>query len=304
MASNKFDEEKARESILKTLVYHDIFDFPLTKEELWTFLIADRKIDRTLFDRILNQLDNKIIHQEGYFALNSRKHIIERRKKNSVFIQKKLDIAKKAARILSLIPTVQFIGISGGLAIGDADNKDDVDFFMITKKNSLFRTRLMSLFILEAMGLRRKRIDKNPANKICLNFLIDTTSFSFFQKNDLYTAHEITQLMPLFDRDKIHSEFLKLNNWVFDFLPNAKKIDNKEKIKTGKNVLLSMFIFLSNLLLSETLSKFIQKIIIKRHIKSEIVTNHLLAFNPNDYRMFTLNKLRLKMREIGLLTSE
>jgi hypothetical protein len=106
--------------------------------------------------------------------------------------------------------------------LGDADKEDDIDFFIITKKDTLFKTRLLVLLALQLLGLRRKRLEKNPADKICVNFLIDETKLSFSKdKRDIYTAHEILQIKPLFFRDNIYSRFLKANTWVYNFLPNA-----------------------------------------------------------------------------------
>ena len=38
--------------IIKTLLYSDIFDFPLTKDELWFYLITSQKVSKKEFEAI------------------------------------------------------------------------------------------------------------------------------------------------------------------------------------------------------------------------------------------------------------
>ncbi len=91
-------------------------------------------------------------------------------------------IAQKAARYLSFVPTVQFIGISGGLAMLDAEEQDDIDFFVIVKRKTIFITRIWILGILQMLKLRRTRTDSNPADKICVNFILDEDKLNFSKK--------------------------------------------------------------------------------------------------------------------------
>jgi hypothetical protein len=41
-------------SILKALVYSDVFDYPLAKEEIWEFLIGVN-IDRASFEKAISE---------------------------------------------------------------------------------------------------------------------------------------------------------------------------------------------------------------------------------------------------------
>ena len=304
MASNKKTLNQAQASVLKTLVYHGIFDFPLKRNELWDFLISEAKIKRLDFDTAIKNLKKEFIFERnGYFVLKNQGSLIDRRKSNLSIVKEKLGIARFVSNYLALISTIEFIGISGGLALGDADKSDDIDFFIITKENSIFKTRFLILIILQFLGLRRKRNDKNPAGKICVNFLIDKSRLVFpINDRDLYIAHEIGQVRPLFERDKTYSRFLNKNKWIFNFLPNLRPHDFEKVERLEIGLLFRLFIFLVQRIFTESISRFIQLVIMRPHKTSEIVANHVLAFNPNDYRVKTLDKLRLKLLEIGLLT--
>jgi hypothetical protein len=293
----------ARTAILRTLIYSDIFGFPQTKEEIWEYLISGDRISRSAFEGALNKLKGEVIQLEGYYALAGRGEYIKKRISNNKYVHRKMKIAKKAAFLLAAIPTILFIGISGGLAIGDAEKRDDIDFFIITKKNTIFKTRLFILILLQAMGLRRKRLDKKPEDKVCVNFLIDETKLSFpSERKDIYTAREILQIKPLFDRENTYLKFLMMNKWIKNFLPNANIANNPKTNLVRESHLHAYFWLLIGLLPIEKICRMLQKKVMEQHLGNETVTNHVLIFNPNDYRLQTLDKLRLKLLETGLLT--
>lgn len=266
MPFNNRQFDQVEQAILKTLIYSDIFNFPLTKEELWRFLINDEKIEKGNFEEALNELIrvSRVLRvpqmPRAFYCLTGREFLAQKRKKNFPEVTKKFIIAKKAAYYISLIPTIRFIGISGGLALGNGDKDSDIDFFIITKKNTLFMTRFWILALLEILNLRRKPGEKNSPDKICVNLLIDEEKLSWTkEKQDIYTAHEIIQTLPLFERNDMYKKFLQSNTWIRKYFPNFKK---KQLITTEKQTnyftlkFLGFFIFLFPL---EIFIRYLQK---------------------------------------------
>ena len=43
-----------------------------------------------------------------------------------------------------------------------------------------------------------------------------------FKSHDLFTAHEIIQLIPIFERDNAYNKFIKANSWINSVFPNFK----------------------------------------------------------------------------------
>src|SRR5260221_11194131 len=119
-------------AILKTLTYGDIFDYPLTKEELWKYLISDKPITRKAFEEEIEEPRCRgFASATGFYFKKGRGKIVTLRKKREKISERKLEIARSVCNFLKLIPTIQFIGISGGLAMSNADAKDDIDLFII-----------------------------------------------------------------------------------------------------------------------------------------------------------------------------
>lgn len=273
-------------SILKTLVYSDIFDFPLTKEEIWKFLIG-KKIDKKTFEKELEA--TPLGCNSKFYFLSQREEIVEKRNKKKEISQEKIKIAKKIIEKLSFVPTVLLIGISGGLALENSKEKDDIDLFVITRLNTLWITRLLLVLLLILMGQYRGR-GKKESQKICLNMLISEKALMFEKdRQNLYTAHEIVQLKPIFNRSNTYKKFITANHWVKKFLPNAVgRITNYEsRIKERKNPL---FIF-------EKVAKLVQLIYMKRHRTREVISDHFLAFHPFEYKNYVLEEYNRRLRK-------
>ncbi len=275
--------------IIRSLCYSDIFEYPLTKEELWRFLIKnspDEQVDKACFEKSLQKLSQSVAYYEKrFYCFRTRAHIISKRIKKHFYSKKKLFLATKIATFCQWIPSIVLLGVSGGLAMNNADDKDDIDFFIITKKHSIWITRLLLLFVLSYTRNRRSFKAIDTKDKICLNMFIDENSLQLPKdRQDLYTAHEIVQLKVLFERKNTYRRFLESNKWVLDYLPNAF-LDKKKYIQfySETNQYGYLVYFLNKL------AQAIQMIPINRRKTTETITDHLVAFHPNDYR----NKIRI-----------
>lgn len=287
------------QSILTTIAYSDIFAFPLTQDELWRFLISKEKITKEAFQTSLQLLltTRVLSEKDGNYCLRGREVIITDRQRHRGEVTKKRALAQRIIPQLAKIPTVLFIGISGGLAAGDAKKEDDIDLFLIVQKDTLFFSRFFVLALLQLLGKRRKRGQQHAANTFCVNFFIDETMLLWDEKErDIYTAREIAQVIPMFERGTTYTKFLTKNRWITEYLPNslAEKrrpfLHNTSAKKTFAMGFLEKFL------------RFIQISYMKGSRTTEVITNHYLAFHPMDYRSKTLKELRLKMQSLGLLT--
>lgn len=284
-------------AVLQTLIYSDIFDYPLTKEEIWRFLIG-QKISKKDFYQELKSLvrseSTPLGCRHNFYYLPGRQEIVGKRIEREKISRRKLKIAKKVAKWLSYIPTTLFVGVSGALSLKNSHKDDDIDLFIIASKNTLWLTRLMMVILLVLTGHYRKRNAKDVCDKICLNMLIDETSLQLpFKHRDLYGAHEVIQLMPIYVKNNIYNRFLQANKWVEKFLPNAIKrfrIYDLRFKNQNKNLLFIL----------EKLAKTLQLLYMKKHKTKEIVSDRLLAFHPFDYRNKILDLYKQKIKRYGI----
>jgi hypothetical protein len=288
-----------QKKVINTLIYSDIFNFPLTDDELWRNIISNKKIERDSLKKITKSLYKIISYEKGFYCFKGKEGIIDQRLKRKKITQKKLQIARNTAHYLSYIPSILFIGITGRLCHMDADIDDDIDMFFITKKKSVWITRLMILAVLELLNVRRTRADKKPQDKICPNFIIDETTLALpHEKHDLFTAHEIINLHPLFTRNNTHHKFINSNKWITKYYANTSlEIPENTQQKRPKQYLVIKIInFFMMHPAVEYIGRKLQKTFMKKNTAIEAVLPNMLAFYPRDRRSGILKEFTKKRK--------
>jgi predicted nucleotidyltransferase len=212
---------KTQAAVLQTLAYADVFDYPLTLEELQKFLIG-QKIDNQSLKKSLKAL-KKISSKRNYFFLRNREVNINQREKRKKWSQKKWLLVQKVASWLRIIPWIKMVAVTGNLAMDNADQDDDIDLLIIASEKRLWLARLFTNFLVEIVANRRRPGDKEVKDKICLNMFLDEKHLKIPDKEqNLFTAHEVCQLKPLWVKNQIYQKFIQENLWWQKFLPNWK----------------------------------------------------------------------------------
>lgn len=291
----------SRAAILKTLLYSEIFNYPLKKEEIYNFLISSKKINKHDVYKALDSLKEILKKRDNYFYLSENAIDIGKRKIKEDIGIGKIKKAKKIIKKISIIPTIKFIGISGALSMKNSEINDDIDIFIISERGLTWTTRFLVVIFLNILGVYRKKDSINFADKICLNMILDEDSMYFKnKKQNLYVAHEIAQMLPIFNKDKTFEKFIKANDWINNFLPNIN-IQKKYYINKKQNTILDLVIILSfKLLFIEKILRYMQFIYMRKHISKEIVLNNYLGFHPFDYETYILKEYRNKIKAHGI----
>lgn len=278
-------------AILKTLIYADIFDYPLTIFEIHKWLIG-RKATLRQVEKALNKLCqvSSVKCQRGYYCLPRRNGIVNKRKRKEKQSESYLKKAQILTFLLKFIPWIKLVGISGGLAMGNASKKDDIDLFIITAKNRLWISRFFVLGILSLLGQRRKvgEMGKKIAGKLCINTLLEEDRLEQNNK-DIYLAHEVLQMKVLWQRDGIYGKYLEDNTWAFKFLPNwvgPALVSSPPAFFNWIPVFAEMTL--------EKLAKWLQLKIMVKSQGMERIGDGALYFHPNDIRFRILKLYRKK----------
>lgn len=289
------------QSILATILYASIFDYPLTVTEIHRWLIFP-------FSKpppIHNYQNIQVIqHHEKYYSDNSVYIRVMKRKRREKYSKRKWKIVKEEARKISMIPGVMLLGISGGLAMNNADEEEDIDLFIICKKGTIWTTRLCVLFVLSKDGKRRRYGIIEERDLLCPNMFISDQFLKLPLKyRDVYTAHEILQMEPVFVRGNTYMSFLKENSWTHYVLPNAWKW-RIHMAQHYKHVPFSIFTWFGCLffMLTNDMCKRIQLYIMRDRRTIETVTDTVMRFHPKDMRKKVNTKFSelLKMYDIPL----
>lgn len=279
-------------AMLRTLIYADLFDYPLTKDEVWKWLI---KSPNALGDT------RNIQEKKGFYFLRGRRNIVQVRQRREKWSNTKLEIAKKIASFLKYIPTIKLVGVSGALAVGNAKKDDDIDLFIISSKGLIWTARFLTTLFIEFTGFRRHPDEEKLKNKICLNMFV-AEDHLILPKNerDLFSAHEVLQMKPIYDKGGVYEKFIKANSWVKEYLPNAVDEDIrilgyediKKKNKKIPDVLISQY-----LNIVEKICRFFQLWYMKRRRTKEVITEGIIRFHPQDARGWILEEYYSRLKK-------
>lgn len=297
-------------AILKTLIYADIFDYPLKAYEIHKWLIGKSgtllQVEKALTKLVISK---KVLSTKGFYCLKNRENIISLRFKKEVQSKKYLQKAKIVTFLLRAIPWLKLVGISGGLALDNAGKGDDIDLFVITKKGRIFLSRLIILGLFTLVRTRRKKghSKKQAAGKICLNLILEEDKLEQ-EKKDLYIAHEVLQMKPLWQKDNVYFKYLSDNSWVFTFLPNWISSTPSLRGKRGNLYSQKSYAYKGNLQSSaynqnytvvadilEKLVKFFQLKYIGKPKGDEQIKDGALYFHPQDKRGEVLKNFKQKL---------
>jgi len=270
------EEEKFSDGEKMAVLYHNLFDYPLSFAELIKWQEGKSITGIT-----------GITSKNGFYFLEGRESLIYQRLLRKRISTKKLEIALNATRLLKIIPTIKMIAVTGSLAMGNSTDESDIDLMIITSKNTLWITRLCVYCMLYAIRykLRRPRV-KNERDALCLNMWLDESDLVFRSRN-LYTAHEIAQIVPLVNKNKTYEKFLWKNKWILNWWPNSVRIRNpKPEIRKVSSFALRA---------SNFIAFRMQYFYMKSKITREVVTSTRALFHPQDWGKMVLDRLSIAL---------
>jgi hypothetical protein len=194
-------------AILKTLSYSDVFDHPLTLEEIHRYLVASACREEIAV--CLAGMD-LIQNTAGYYHLAGRSEIVEIRKRRETLSRRAYERAQWYGRILGRLPFVRMVALTGSLAMRNSDQNGDYDYMLVTKPGRLWVARIFALLL--------NRMAHVFGETLCPNLIVSETMLEWKQHN-LYYAREIAQMIPISGPD-IFTDLRVVNKWTEQFLPN------------------------------------------------------------------------------------
>ena len=277
-------QTELKRSVISVLAYFDFFQYPITTDELYRFFpykTSIQEVKKTTNSMAKNRKIESIKYQgEEYYTILGHGINLRKRISRKSITTRKINKISTFVKLISFFSQIKLLGISGSCAMDNAQEKDDVDFFIITEKDWLWTARFMSLIIAQIIGKRRRKGQTKIRDRVCLNLFFDESGMSIPKyKRNIYTAHEVVQMKPLLVRDGVYEKFLSKNKWIIYYFPNIKikSPANNTSIKANPSFL-------------ERFLKALQIFIMKKSITSEIITDTQLWFFPVDFQTRILKK--------------
>ncbi len=273
-------------NILKTICYYDVLNYPLTLFEIWKYLVemessnengtkeyALSEVLRELTDN--NNLKAFIKNKNGFYFLNGRDELVEKRIKKDKISVRKIKRLRRWIYILRMVPFVRTIFITGRLAMKNAHPSSDWDILVVLKKGRIWIGRTALTLAVHLLSKRRYR--HKIQDRFCLNYFITDDSLEIRNK-DLFSAREYFFCFPIFDSDDFFGKFQVKNGWIKKYKPNyflsevkhLKCVQDTLNVKRIRN-------FLEKILDIDALEKYLKKIEMRK-IKRNPKTNQTNSF--------------------------
>lgn len=295
----------SQSDILRVLAYFDIFQYPLTLTEIRSYLHEVQTT--TIFENNIKALvsEKRIFYSKGFYSLHDNHLLSHRRIEGNERARRLIPKATRIGRFLFLFPFVRGVLISGSLSKNFADEKADIDYFIITRANRLWISRtLLHIF-------KKFTFLTGHQHCFCMNYFVDEESLHITDQN-IYTALEIATLVPVAGEPMIE-RFLLSNRWRARFFPACDPInlsDNKPRRQIFKILFEKAFSGgladrLDTWLMKVTSRRWSRKSRVGKRNKNGYTMNlltgkHFARSNPGSFQERVLNLYERKLAELNL----
>ena len=200
-------------SILETLAYSDIFDYPLRLDELHRYLSV--RAGAGQLPQALDRLNGLVGGKEGFYFLAGREGIVEIRKQREARSKTLMGQALAYGRALGSLPFIRMVALTGSLAVMNSYGDSDFDYMLVAARGRVWTARAFALFL--------NRFARLFGHTLCPNLIVSENALAW-SVHDLYSARELCQMIPIAGFD-IYQRLVQANEWVKDFLPNATTME-------------------------------------------------------------------------------
>ncbi len=204
--------------ILKLVVFRENMSASLT--------IEDAK--RICGEKTVENLDRRVLK------------LLKKEKQDDIW-QKKLKKAQNDIEFFLIFNLVSHICVSGSVGAQNAKEGDDIDLFIVVRKNCAWIYRL--LLQIKNIFAKKIRVGKSieVADMYCVNLICEEHFLKF--EDDMFTFHELIFMKPIYN-EAFYDEIIKENSWV----PKYGYMNSFESVKTKKDVKNNPVIFMLNIL--------------------------------------------------------
>lgn len=206
------DPDALEQAVLSALAYSDIFEYPLTLEEIHRYLPARASMDDVR--RALSALP-QVDSRQGYFFLKGSSRLVNVRLARTRASRPVFRRALRFGRVLGSLPFVRMVGMTGSLAVLNLSKGADMDYFLVTQPARLWTAR--------AFAVTFGRLMRLFGDRLCVNILVSENALGW-HIHDLYSARELCQMIPVTGWE-VYRRLRAANPWADDILPNAQPDD-------------------------------------------------------------------------------
>jgi hypothetical protein len=215
--TNTYSLTNTQQSIVKALLYFDVFNYPLKETEL--FENSSVKQSFAGFQKELSALTEQgfIKYENGFYCSpGASPEIIKRRIDGNMLAEIMFPKAFQFSQKIARFPFIRAVNISGSLSKNYYDAKSDMDYFIVTKDNRLWIARTLYIMYYKLL------VPQSKKRYYCLNYFVSESHLQIPDHN-LFVATELVHLIPTINFE-MYKRVMEHNRWAKDFFQNKKEM--------------------------------------------------------------------------------
>lgn len=208
-------------SILATVSYFDLFDYPLTMAELWHNLWQP-PTDTTLalVYEAVTELP-RLNYNNGLVTFIDRGQLASTRAERYLESNYKFKKRLPYITLLTYLPWVEAVLVVNSLAYSNASDQSDIDLLIITRPGKIWSTRFFTTTLTKILGIRPQ--PHHTKDTLCLSFYLTTDALNLMalsnSQADRHQAYWLSQAYPVYDPKNILTQLQAANTWLQPLLP-------------------------------------------------------------------------------------
>lgn len=224
-------QEEIVTTILAALAYADLFDYPLTLDEMARYQVGTNFSGEQIRAALAGDptLKARVGTTAGYFHLKGRQEVVGLRREREQHSRKVWRRAIRYSRLVSRLPYVRMVAVTGALAVHNIGALPDIDLLVVTRDGRVWICRRALIACV--------RVARLLGDDLCPNYVICESNLELDQR-DFFTAHELAQMVPMSGLP-VYGRMLRANNWANRYLPSALKERTTPEKQPRRNVLRS-----------------------------------------------------------------
>lgn len=286
------------------MAYFDIFQYPLAIEDVCWYLETEASQEDVRQEIEALVREGRLFRSGPFYSLQNDPALATRRLRGEAHADEMLVIANRGARLLYQFPFVLGVCISGSLSKRCADEKADIDYFIVTRSNRVWIARTLLHLFKKLTYLRGRQ------HRYCMNYFVDEEALEIKEKN-IFTAIELLTLMPVCGNGGL-TRFFRANEWTSQYLPHYNDRLRMTQVEHRSSLLKRVVEKLFDHRWGDRLEVYLRELTDRRYkqktergdvnIKGDPLAlqcdEHSSRPNPEYFQQRVLGKYQRKLREV------
>ncbi|QQR54976.1 hypothetical protein IPG41_00125 [Candidatus Peregrinibacteria bacterium] len=295
-----------KQSVLATLAYFDLFEVPLTREELSDYLLFQKPDERAL-DLYLKD-SSYVMRREGFLSFHWNPEFWKEWEEKQARTRAAFAKVARWRWLFQLCPFVRLVAVCNSVTMGDTRKNSDIDLFVVAEPGRLFTARLALTLLTSLFGLRRH--GQKIRERFCLSFYVTEEALDLspllLKPYDIYLGFWAQSLQPVAGDYSVYEDFIALNwPWLSTYF--AAPVRRKRYFRASRGWVKLAHRLLEWLLDSDKVERWCRekqwgRALAKFHEledkRGTVISDSMLKFHDKDARLEVREAWRAKVEKM------